>query len=292
MNCLYSPYAAQMPRNADALLCKVCNRRMPVNSISFSHQNGWRGIRHKPCRPTESPRSPLTAPQTNLFLQSLSPATREQIISRSKPVDLPLRTVLYEVDKRPQHAYFITSGIASVVIELAEGGTAEVALIGREGLSGTFDLLGPSHSPARCFLQMSGSGFRMPFTELETLFEQLPDLRKRVLEFVQMQSFVMSQLAACNKLHDSESRLARWLLMVQDRVQDDTLNITQEFLAQMLGTRRTTVVMAAGILQKSGLISYSRGKVKILSRENLVPAACDCYNVTLRLLEGLYKDSL
>ena len=101
----------------------------------------------------------------------------------------------------------------------------------------------------------------------------------------------MSQLAACNKLHDSEARLSRWLLMVQDRLQEDLLPLTQEFLAEMLGARRTTVAISAGALQRAGLIEYRRGKVKILSRENLESAACDCYKISRRLYNALYSTS-
>ena len=106
---------------------------------------------------------------------------------------------------------------------------------------------------------------------------------------MQQQSLTVSQLAACNKLHEAEQRLARWLLMVRDRVQEDTLHLTQEFLAQMLGTQRTTVVMAAGALQRSGIITYTRGKITIQSVELLEDVACDCYKVVQKLYRELYR---
>ena len=231
----------------------------------------------------------MSAPQTNRLLNALSPASRDRILRSAKLVSLPLRTSLIEVGEPISYAYFVTSGIASVVIELAEGGSAEVALIGREGLVGGLQLLGPALSPARCFIQMEATAYRIPYPEMRKIFLESEEVRTRVLEMVQQQSLTISQLAACNKLHETEPRLARWLLMVRDRVQQDTIHLTQEFLAQMLGTQRTTVVMAAGALQRSGLINYSRGKVKILSPEILEEAACDCYKIVHQLYDNLYQ---
>ena len=232
----------------------------------------------------------MPAPQTNLLLDVLSSASRDRILAIAKHVTLPLREGLIEPEAQLQYAYFITSGIASVVIELAEGGMAEVALIGREGLVGALDMLGPAQTPSRCFIQMPATAYRVSYAALRALFLESEEIRMRILEVVQQQGMAMSQLAACNKLHEAEPRLARWLLMVQDRVEDETLNLTQEFLAQMLGTQRTTVVMVAGALQRSGIIEYKRGRVKIVSREDLESAACECYGITHRLLKNLYRD--
>jgi CRP-like cAMP-binding protein len=121
------------------------------------------------------------------------------------------------------------------------------------------------------------------------LFFKSHEIRSHVLSCVQQQAMTTSQIAACNNAHEAEPRLARWLLMVQDRTNEDTFQLTQEFLAEMLGTRRTTVALAAGALQRSGFIEYSRGKVTIRSRRDLEQAACDCYAVTKRLLDNLYK---
>ncbi len=231
----------------------------------------------------------MPVPQTNSLLDALSPANRDHILSLAKHVTLPVRENLIEPEMPLQFAYFMTSGVASVVIELAVGGTAEVALIGREGLVGGLDLLGPAQTPSRCFIQVPATAYRMPFSELRRFFFQCEEIRMRILEMVQQQAMAMSQLAACNKLHEAEPRLARWLLMVQDRVEDDTLNLTQEFLAQMLGTQRTTVALVAGALQRSGMIEYKRGRVKILCREDLESAACECYGIAHRLLKNLYR---
>ncbi len=233
----------------------------------------------------------MPVPQANLLIESLSPANRDRLLALGKHVVLPVRESLIEPAQPLKYAYFITSGIASVVIELAEGGTAEVALIGHEGLVGALDVLGPAQTPSRCFIQIPATAYRVPFAALRKLFLESEEIRMRILEVVQQQGMAMSQLAACNKLHEAEPRLARWLLMVQDRIEDDTLNLTQEFLAQMLGTQRTTVVMVAGALQRSGIIEYKRGKVKILSREDLESAACECYGIAHRLLKNLYRDT-
>lgn len=232
----------------------------------------------------------MQLPTSNRLLDVLSPASRDQILAVSKHVVLPVRTTLVEAEQQQRYAYLMTAGIASVLIELAEGGTAEVTLIGREGMVGGLQLLGPALSPARSFIQMSGSAFRLPFADMRRIFLESEEVRSRVLEMVQQQSLTISQLAACNKLHETEARMARWLLMVRDRVDDDTVMLTQEFLAQMLGTQRTTVVMAAGALQRSGLIEYSRGKITILSRENLEEAACDCYRIVRQFHENLYRN--
>jgi CRP-like cAMP-binding protein len=175
---------------------------------------------------------------------------------------------------------------------MADGGTAEVGLIGREGVVGSFHLLGPAPVITDCFIQLDGEGLRIPMSDLRSAFHSSEEIRERVLEFVQEQALAVSQLAGCQRLHESEERLARWLLMAQDRVDSETLNFTQEFLAMMLGAQRTTVTMVAGALQRSGLIEYHRGKVRIPNRENLEAAACDCYRITKSLYANLYKNKL
>ena len=234
----------------------------------------------------------MSAAPTNLLLDSLSASCRNQILAIAKPVSLPLRESLIEPGVQLEHAYFMTSGIASVVVELAEGRTTEVALIGREGLVGAVDMLGPNQTPSRCFIQMTATAYRVPYAALRALFMENEEIRMRILEFVQQQSMGMSQLVACNKLHEVEPRLARWLLMVQNRVENDTLHLTQEFLAQMLGSQRTTVVAAAGVLQRRGLLEYRRGKVTIVSREGLESVACECFEVANRLLKNLYREKV
>ena len=227
----------------------------------------------------------------NLFLASLSPKNREFLLERSVPVTLPRKTVLYNAEEVPSHAYFMTSGIASVVSTMSNGATAEVGIVGREGIVGSLQLLGPGLVPTHCFMQLDGTGLKIPFSELKKAFRSSEDIRDRANEFIQEQVLSLSQLAGCNRFHEAEERLARWLLMVQDRTQSDVLNLTQEFLAMMLGVQRSTVTLVAGSLQRGGLIEYQRGRVKILDRNNLESAACDCYQVTKHLYANLYKHS-
>lgn len=202
---------------------------------------------------------------------------------------MPKRTVLYEPHSTPRYAHFMTSGIASVVVETPDGATAEVNLLGSEALVEAVQLLGPTPMLTRCFMQVEGTALRMPFKDLQEIFNQSEALSRPVLQFVQNQNALTSQIAACNRLHSAEERMARWLLMVQDRVRDDDLKLTQEFLAQMLGARRSTVALAAGALQTGGMIRYHRGLVTILDRDNLIRAACDCYPLLKSLLSGLYS---
>jgi CRP-like cAMP-binding protein len=231
----------------------------------------------------------MTSPHQNILLDALSPDSRELLLSRSTPIRLPLRTMLYEAQETPPFAYFPTSGLASVVTLMSDGGSAEVGLVGREGVVGALHLLGPGRVPTQCFMQIDGAGLRISLAELRSAMQARTDIRDLVLESAQEQSLSISQVAGCNRLHNAEERLARWLLMAQDRTQTDVLTLTQEFMAEMLGTRRTTVTMVAGALQKSGLIEYKRGQIKIVSRENLEAAACDCYQITKQLYLNLYK---
>jgi len=225
----------------------------------------------------------------SLFLTSLSEESSQSLLKHSIPVDLPLSTVLYEAQENPPYAYFITSGMASVVTAMPDGATAEVGVIGREGVIGGVQLMGPALAPTRCFMQLEGSGLRIPISELRKAFAVSPEIRERLLEFLQEQMMILSQVAGCHRLHEAEERLARWLLMVQDCSQSDVLGLTQEFLGMMLGSRRTTVGTAAGALQAKGLIDYQRGRIKIVDRQGLEEAACDCYQVAKELYSGLYS---
>lgn len=234
----------------------------------------------------------MSTGHSNLLLSSLSSRERDRLLSQATPLPLPLRMSLYEAEQLPLYAYFPTSGIASVVTAMKNGSTAEVGLIGNEGVVGSLHLLGSLPVSTRCFIQLEGTGLRIPMAELRNAFHSSEEIRSRILEFVQEQALSVSQLAACQRLHEAEARLSRWLLMAQDRTRNDTLEFTQEFLAMMLGAQRTTVTTVAGALQRSGLIEYSRGHVKIIDRESLEEAACDCYQVTKRLYQRLYQEKL
>lgn len=200
-------------------------------------------------------------------------------------VSLPVGEMLMRPGDTPAFAHFMTSGIASVVTYMKDGGAVEVGLISREGIVEAMQLLGSASSPTTVFMQVSGTALRMPFPEFaKEVFRSEPLLRL-VLGFLQRHNFALTQLAACNGLHEIEERLARWLLMVQDRLESPKFELTQEFLAGMLGTRRTSVTLAASSLQQSGLIEYRRGHIRILDREGLRSAACECYPVVRKLID-------
>lgn len=228
----------------------------------------------------------------NLLLSSLSPESRELIHSQCTPVTLPLRAVLYIPSKVPKDLYFMTSGLASIVATTSDGETAEVGIVGREGLVGVAHLLGPAKPPTDCYVQLPASALRIPFPKMLQLFKTSEEIRTRILEFAQEQMLSLSQLATCNRLHSAGERLSRWLLMVDDRIQSGSIDLTQEFLAQMLGSQRTTVTMVAGTLQRAGLIEYKRGSLHIVNRQELEAASCDCYGVIHKLFSNLYENSL
>ncbi len=231
----------------------------------------------------------MVATTGNLLLDTLSPKVRDLLIGASKFVDLPLKMMLHEQAQMPTFGYFVCSGMGSVVVTMPEGGTAEIGLIGREGIVGAMHILGPTPAPGQCFVQMEMTAYRIRLDDMRALFQENEELRTFMLEFVQQQMVTLGQIAACNKLHQAEQRLARWLLMARDRSDRDTMTMTQEFLADMLGTRRTTVTLVAGSLQRRGLIEYRRGKVTVLDRTGLEQAACDCYRVTKDALDRLYR---
>jgi CRP-like cAMP-binding protein len=201
---------------------------------------------------------------------------------------MPARQVLYEANEIPMYAHFMTSGIASVVSTMSNGSTAEVGIWGKEGLAESFQLLGGARIPNRCFIQVAGTALEMPFRDLQKEFRKSDELRDCVLQCVQSQGFILGQLAACNRLHEAEPRLARWLLMVCDRVESKSFYLTQEFLATMLGARRTTVTSAASALQRNGLIKYSRGRIQIVDSEGLQRVACECYRTVRNLHSAFY----
>jgi CRP-like cAMP-binding protein len=226
--------------------------------------------------------------RSNRIINALPPELKSSLLDRLHPVDLPVGTVLSNPGQTPPFAHFMTSGMASVVTFMSDGVGAEVGVIGREGLVEAINLLGPAAAPTTSFIQSEGTALRMPFAELQQLFFVHAPLAQRILECVQSQGFMLSQLAACHGLHEIEERLARWLLMVRDRLESDRFELTQEFLAEMLGARRTSVTLAAGTLQRSGLIQYSRGRIHVLDNKGLESAACECYPIVRDLVAYLY----
>lgn len=227
----------------------------------------------------------------NLLLESLSPRYRAFLQSRMRTVVLSAREVIYDPDETPKFAHFLTSGVASIVGATASGGTAEVGIWGRDGLVECFHLLGHARIPTRCLMQIEGAALRMPFRELQKEFNENDELRKCILQGVQSQGAILGQLAACNRLHEAEERLARWFLMVRDRIESDTFYLTQEFLAAILGSRRTTVTAAAVTLQRKGLIRYSRGRIHVVDRAGLEKEACECYPTVREIYQDFCRNA-
>ena len=194
-----------------------------------------------------------------------------------EPITLKVGHSLHDAGETIHTVYFLEDGICSFVAEMQSGNTVEVGITGRDGLVGVPAILGTNQSTYRAYMQMPGHGFAVKATILRELAEESVELRQALLRGVQALLAQTAQTAACNRVHELEERLARWLLMCYDRVQNDHLNITHEFLGMMLGTRRTSVTVAAGTLSKAGLIAYSRGNVTIRDQRGLKKAACECY---------------
>ena len=184
---------------------------------------------------------------------------------------------LHEPGERLDYAYFPNNGMISIVTEISDGRTLEVGIVTKKGFAG--QSLTTSHriSPYRMICQPAVEGFQIKAEALQKILPSAPGLRFRLNRYIHFQCLRVSQIAACNRFHDIDRRLARWLLMSQDRIGSVLLPFTHEFLGTMLGTGRASVSIAAGILQTAGLIRYRRGHVKVLDRKKLENAACECY---------------
>lgn len=174
-------------------------------------------------------------------------------------------------------AYFINSGVASLIVATARGRSVEVGVVGYEGLTGMPLMAGLRRATNSALMQIEGSGFRMKRDAFEQAVKSSPELRERVLRYSIIQTMQIAQTAACNRLHDARQRLSRWLLMARDRISSDIVRLTHEFLATMLGTDRPTVTIAAKSLQTMGAIQYGRRTLKIVNRKLLESVSCECY---------------
>lgn len=213
----------------------------------------------------------------NKILRSLPAKEFRSVFAALEFVDLPTHTILTEMSEPIESAYFIERGLASVLNVMEDGKSVEVGLTGREGFVGIPLLVGFSSSPSRVIMQIGGSGFKISVKDFAAVLSQCPKLERSLQRYAQELAVQATHVAACNRLHEVDERLARWLLMSQDRLGGAIVPLTQEFLAHMLGTRRASVTVAAGILQKAGLIKYARGEVEIENRKELENAACECY---------------
>jgi CRP-like cAMP-binding protein len=194
---------------------------------------------------------------------------------------VPLRThqILHEAGDKIRFAYFVESGLISVVNLQPDGKSVEVALIGRGGFTGLPVVDGFSTSPNRYIIQAEGTADRIEATALRELLPQCPQLNLELHRYGQRLTMQAMQIAACNGLHEVEERLARWLLMSHELLGSNELPLTQDLLGQMLGTRRSSVSLAAGTLHKAGIITYRRGRVTVLDKAKLQNASCECYQL-------------
>jgi CRP-like cAMP-binding protein len=202
-------------------------------------------------------------------------------------VDLPHHLSLHEPTQSIEFVYFPNRGMVSQVVVTKDGRTVEVGVVGSEGYVGAGLAVGLTRSSVREVIQIAGDGFRMMGNALERILRSAPQLQMILSRHSGLQAMQVAQTAACNRLHDIEQRLSRWLLMTQDRVKLGVLPITHDFIATMMGTDRSTVSLVASVLQKKGIIEYVRGAVKIVNRRRLEKTACECYGVIQQFEDDL-----
>ena len=202
-------------------------------------------------------------------------------------IDLPSHLSLHEQAQKIEFVYFPNGGMISQVVVTKDGRTVEVGVVGNEGYVGAGLAVGLSRSPVREIIQIAGDGFRMKGNALERILRSAPQLQVILNRHTGLQGMQVAQTAACNRLHDIRQRLSRWLLMTQDRVDSAELAITHDFIATMMGTDRSTVSLAAAVMQKRGVIDYVPGAVKIVNRRKLEKSACECYDVIRQFEDDL-----
>ncbi|HEY7457526.1 MAG TPA: Crp/Fnr family transcriptional regulator [Xanthobacteraceae bacterium] len=202
-----------------------------------------------------------------------------------KEVELEQGAILQEQGELIERIYFPHSGMVSLLAVMQQGNAVETATIGREGAVGAMSGLGPRHAFTRALVQMSGSASQIMTAKFQAVVAKSAAIRDIVVRHNEVLLAQVQQSAACNALHEAEARFCRWLLQSRDRSDSDVVPITQEFVAQMLGVRRTTVTLVAQSLQDAGLLRYRRGQIEILDRDTLEARACECYGVVRRAIE-------
>ena len=229
------------------------------------------------------------APATNRLLDLLPQEDRNSFISKLERVTLKHKDVFFERHKPIEFAHFPLSCVGSVLNLLEDGAVVEVGTIGNEGIIGLPLSWGGRAEPNQCVCQVAGESLRMPAAAFVAELGSNVALRRVTNLYTQAYYTQVAQSTACNRVHPVEMRLARWLLMTHDRVRGDTLRLTQEFIADMLGVRRASVSVVAAMLQRAGIIRYRRGVVQILDREGLEEASCECYGVVKTEFQRLLR---
>jgi len=223
--------------------------------------------------------NPSTKPQENHLLACMPEDVLARLVSKLESFDMPLGKVLYESGGVQNYVFFPTTAIVSLLYVLEDGGSAEIAVVGNEGIVGVSLFMGGESTPSRAVVQSAGAGFRLPAYAIKEEFNRAGPVLHLLLRYTQALITQMSQTAVCNRHHTLDKQLCRWLLLSLDRLNGVDLIMTQELIANMLGVRREGVTEAALKLQNAGLISYTRGHIKILDRPGLEKRTCECYMV-------------
>jgi CRP-like cAMP-binding protein len=231
--------------------------------------------------------SEASSPRQNHLLAALTPDVQERLFPHLEHVSLPLGKVLYESGDALRHVYFPTDSIVSLLYVMESGASAEISVVGNEGLIGVALFMGGESTPSRAIVQSAGSAYRLLGQRLKDEFNRHGDLLVLMLRYTQSLITQMAQTAVCNRHHSVDQQLCRWLLLSLDRLPSNRLTMTQELIANMLGVRREGVTDAAGKLQKRGVIEYTRGQITVLDRSQLEKLSCECYAVVKKETDRL-----
>ena len=234
----------------------------------------------------------MASPRENRLLAVLPDATYDAMLPFLEPLQMPLGLSLYESGGAQGHVYFPTTAIVSLLYVLADGASASIAVTGNEGLVGISLFMGGETTTSRAVVQSAGLGYRLRASVMKKEFERGGDLQYLLLRFTQALITQMTQTAVCNRHHEVDQQLCRWLLLSLDRLAGSELVMTQELMANMLGVQRGGVSEAAGKLQAEGLIRYSRGKISVLDRPQLEARVCECYRAVKKEYDRLLPDVL
>jgi len=226
-------------------------------------------------------------PQQNHLLDALPADDFARLLPHLEPAPLPLGLVLYESGRSQGYVYFPTNSIVSLLYVMEDGSSAEIAIVGNEGIVGISLFMGGETTPSRAVVQSAGDAYRMKASLIKKEFERGGEVQHLLLRYTQALITQMAQTAVCNRHHSIEQQLCRWLLLSLDRLSGNQLKMTQELIANMLGVRREGVTQAAGKLQKEGLIIYSRGQIIALDRPKLEERVCECYAVVKKEMDRL-----
>jgi CRP-like cAMP-binding protein len=226
-------------------------------------------------------------PQHNHLLAALSGDVQQRLFSHLELVPMELGQVLYESGDAMRHMYFPTDCIVSLLYVMENGASAEISVVGNEGLVGIALFMGGESTPSRAIVQSAGFAYRLSGQLLKEEFNRHGELLMLMMRYTQALITQMAQTAVCNRHHNIDQQLCRWLLLSLDRLQGDQLNMTQELIANMLGVRREGVTEAAGKLQRQGVIEYSRGHIRVLDRHKLEQLSCECYAVVKKETDRL-----